>query len=90
MSVLDDITGYLDQVTVTDGKVSVSLTDSQADWLTDNIVKYVESSDPNAKIRTNLLNKVIIPSALKLYLPQTIFVVAGIVTVGFFIGRASN
>jgi hypothetical protein len=88
MSVLDTIQETVNAFSVKDGQVAVNLSDAQADWVTENLVTFLQNSDPNSKLRTNFLKKVIIPASYKVYLPYVLLLVGSSVGAGYFITKA--
>jgi hypothetical protein len=90
MSVLDTIQSVLNTVDVSNGNVSVNLTDTESEWIVDNMVSFLQNSDPNSKLRTNFLTKVLIPCAYKVYLPYALLGVGTLVGIGYFIAKATK
>jgi hypothetical protein len=83
--VLDTINSYLNEVSTTGGTLSVSLTDAQSQWIVDNMVSFLQNSDPKSTLRTNFLTKVVIPAAVKVYLPYTLIGCGSLIALGYFI-----
>lgn len=90
MSVLDSIQSILNTVDTTGGNITLSLSDSQSEWIVDNMVGFLQNADPNSKLRTNFLTKVIIPCAYKVYLPYVLLTVGTLVGVGYFIAKVKK
>lgn len=87
-SVIATIDSYLQTVSTDNGTVSVNLSDAQSEFIIDNLVTFLQNSDPNSTVKTNFLSKVIIPAAIKVYLPYTVILVGTLVGLGYYIGRA--
>jgi hypothetical protein len=88
--IVDSLDSVLSSVGTTDGKLSVNLTDTQSAWIVDNLATFLENSDPKSTIRTNFLTKVIIPSAIKVYLPYTLIGIGSLIALGYFIGSENK
>lgn len=90
MTTLKDLEQTFDAVSVTDGNISINLTDSQAEWVTENLVSFLQNSDPSSKLRTNFLTKVLIPAAYKMYLPHVLILIGASAGLGYFIAKAAK
>jgi hypothetical protein len=88
MSVLDSIQSVLNTVDTSGGNITLSLSDTQSEWIVDNMVSFLQNADPNSKLRTNFLTKVIIPCAYKVYLPYCLLGVGALVGSGYFLAKA--